>query len=328
MNNIENILEKIREKTSVSGLMPLYEGKYYLQDQIRGRIYRCDYQGRPAILKILDDPRLMLEVSAHRQFLEKNQNPIIKAPEIFQAEQLSPGIAWILMEKIPDGQIFDRAYIDSHRKEFIKLYLEYRQTFPQSPSRPLALSESLPANDFHVMRLSRWADLATTAEYASILQNQPRLLDPDHFAKLFSESLRVISRTFAGRPMVWSKGNFWPKHLVRATDGKYWIFDFSLTKMYPEGYELGGIAWSCFLMGDYYNLPLTEWLTKVADWQKAVLSVARKLGYKNPTRLIRSCLLERTWGTILADVLTSDKPAEQKAKMLEYLIQLVEQLLK
>jgi len=328
MNNIKKLLADIQKKVPLEKVELIYQGYYYQHDQIRGAVYDCQYQGKPAILKIVDDERIMLELDAHKDFLAKNTSKKLKAPQIYQSEQLSPTCTWILMEKVPAGQVFDLPYIEKNRAEFLEMYLEYRNSFPAQPSRALTLAENLPANDFHTMRLARWADLGNTQEYRDFLKDGKRIVDPAKLAVLFSRSLKIINEIFTGRPMIWSKGNFWPNHLIRTAPGEYYLLDFSLTKMYPQGYELGALLWSCYLMSLHYNDPLDQWLSGMDSWGKDLTDLAEKLKYPDPENLLRGCLLERAWGSIFADTLATDKPAQYKAKMLEYLTQLVEKLLK
>jgi hypothetical protein len=327
MNNIDSILAGIEEKLDISEVRPLYQGLYYDKSQIRSSVFECKYQNKTVILKIVDDVRIMEEISAHQHFLEKNTSKKIKAPQIYEAEQVSPTVAWCLMEKIPEGEIFDRAMIKENRQEFLDAYLEYRQNFPTKPPRPLTILEHLPANDFHTMRLSRWADLGNTNEYIELSKGGKRLIEPILIAKLFSKSLKLINKSFANRPMIWSKGNFWPKHLIKTGENEYYILDFSLTKMYPEGYELGGIVWSQYLMEEHYEKGFDEWFAGVEEWMGEVEKIAETLKYESPDELIRACVLERTWGTIFADVLASDKPELIKREMLGHLVKLVEKLI-
>lgn len=327
MNNIESILERIKESYQIENLRPLYQGVYYEQNKVRSAIFECDYRGKSVVLKVVDDIRVMPEISAHQQFLEKNTSKKIKAPEVFDAEQVSPSIAWTLMEKIPDGEVFDRETIKAKKQEFLDVFLEYKQHFPTEPSRTLTISEHLPANDYHIMRLSRWADLANTKEYTEYSSTGQRLVEPVHCCELFHRSMELLHKHFADRPMVWSKGNFWPKHLVKTGPEEYYIFDFSLTKMYPEGYELGGIVWSQYLMAGHYDGAFEDWYKGIQEWMTEVEKLAETLKYKHPKDLIRMSMLERTWGTILADVLASDKHEQIKRQMLGHLIKLVEKLI-
>ncbi len=328
MNNIESLLADIKTKVALEKVELIYEGYYYRQEQIRGAVYSCEYQGKPAILKIVDDERIMLELDAHKDFLAKNTSKKLRAPQIYQSEQISPSCTWILMEKIPEGQVFDFQYIEKNRAEFLEMYLEYRNNFPAQPSRQLTLAEYLPSNDFHTMRLARWADLGNTREYQDFLKDGKRIVDPAKLADLFSSSLKIINQVFRDRPMIWSKGNFWPNHLIKTAPDQYYLLDFGLTKMYPQGYELGAMLWACHLMSFHFNDPLETWLAGVESWKKDLTELAQKLNYPETEQLLRGCLLERAWGSIYADTLATDKPAQFKTKMMEYLIRLVEQLLK
>lgn len=61
------------------------------------------------------------------------------------------------MERLPKNGYFLQSPLKPEEKEeFISLYLDYRLNFPQKPSRPLTLSEELPAHEFHTFRIKDW----------------------------------------------------------------------------------------------------------------------------------------------------------------------------
>jgi hypothetical protein len=78
--------------------------------------------------------------------------------------------------------------------------------------------------------------------------------------------------------------------------------------MYPEGYELGFIIWADWLMSADWKLSYKEWKEGIVEWIEEIKIINRKLRLRKFDSLIRASLTERCLGTILADIVASDKP--------------------
>jgi len=256
-----------------------------------------------------------------------NTSKILITPEVYKYKIVSPQQGWLIMEKLPkNGKFFTQPVRD--KEEFAKLYLEYRTNFPKEPTRPLVLAENLSADEFHVFRISRWLELATIKEAEKILSGERGLLLPKEFIPRFEKGLSVIRKEFSKRKMIWCHGHFKPHELFKTLNKElYYLIDFAHSKMYPEGYEFGFIIWADWLMSADWKLPYKRWKKGVEDWLRELRPVAKKLNIKNFDDLMTASLVERTMGSLLADICASERPKTEKEKRIKLLYQFLDDIL-
>jgi len=301
---------------------------------LRCLIYSGIYRNKPSVMKINDDPFRIAEPLNLVSFNKNNKSQKIIAPKLYAYGLVNATRDWFVMEKLPPDSSFfaslgHRPLREDARKEFISLFIEYRKTFPKTPGRPLALSEKLPPSEFHRLRIHRWFDMTSDREANSEIKGKGSVLDTRIFFPLYFKALALLEKEFKDRKMVWSHGHFKPKEIFYSSKRNiYYLTDFAHVHMYPEGYELGFLIWTDWLMADNWKLPYKEWKKGVDGWIKYLVPVAKKLKYKNPENLIRASLVERILGAILADVTASDRPKKEKLARLNHLCKLLEELLK
>ena len=239
------------------------------------------------------------------------------------------------MEKLPaDGYFlselsYPNPLNQAQRKDFLKVYLEYKRCFPKKPFRPLLISEKFPADEFHIIRIHRWFEMANEKEIELEMEGQKPVLVTKRFFPLYFRAQKLIKYEFRNRRMLWSHGHFKPKDIFFSPKKNiYYLTDFAHTYLYPEGYELGFVVWSDWLMGANWKMNYPQWRQGIDFWIKDILPVARKLEMKNPERLLKASLVERTLGTILADVTASNKPRREKIARLDLLMNFLGDLLR
>jgi len=307
----------------------IYQGEYYTADKIRNAVFSGVYQNKPAVLKIYDDPRLTDEPISLKSFNKQNKSKILKAPELYNYQIVSLQKGWLIMEKLPEGKFFQPPLNKSEKKEFLNVYLEYRQNFPTIPFRKLALIENLPANKFHLFRINRWLNLANNREAEEvILKNNLPILIPKQFIPRFKKGCQIIDQEFSERKKIWCHGHFKPKEIFKVKDKNlYYLIDFAHSKMLPEGYELSFMIWADCLLGEDYRKEYSEWKKGIGEWLAEFKRVNNDfLKIDNFSSLIKASLIERILGTILADVTASDRPREEKEKRISLLYQLFDEL--
>ncbi|MBI5037510.1 MAG: hypothetical protein HZC01_02300 [Candidatus Kerfeldbacteria bacterium] len=294
----------------------------------RNIIYLGTWQDKPAAFKIYDERRLSDEPLALQAWLQHSTSTQLIAPALYDFAIASPHAGWLIMEELPTpGGFFASPLSVEARERFLQLYQWYRVEFPKQPTRQLSLAEKLPAAEYHQYRIYRWFEQAVHAEEARRLRHQPTLLSETEFPLLFRRAMAIIGKLFAGRAMVWSHGHFKPKELYHdETRDRYYLTDFAHVKMYPEGYELGFMVWADYLMSGDWRLPYAEWALPVRSWRRRLVRVAIGLGLREPAELIRGSLIERSLGTILADIVAREQPIEQQKKHLALLMQLLTEL--
>ena len=329
--NLEIWGEEIARKNNFVIGRKMYQGDYYIVTKVRNVIFSGVYQNKPAVLKVYDDPRMTDEPISLGNFNKQNKSKVLKAPELYDYQIISLQKGWLIMEKLPESDFFQSPLNKNEKKEFLDVYLEYRRNFPVAPSRKFALVESLPANKFHLFRINRWLNLANNKEAEEvILKNNQPILIPDEFVPRFEKGCEIIDREFSERKMNWCHGHFKPKEIFKAKNKKfYYLTDFAHSKMLPEGYELAFMVWADCLLGENYRKEYSEWKKGISEWLTEFKRINNDfLKIDNFSFLMKASLIETIIGTVLADIVASDRTREEKEKRINLLYQLFDELIK
>jgi hypothetical protein len=322
--HLHDLADQIAKNTGFEMAEEIYRAGYYSPEKIRNIIFAGQFANKPAVIKIYDDPRLTDESISQITFNEVNGSKKLRAPEVYAHEMISPQKGWLIMERLPEGsKSFSPPLIN--RKEFAELYYEYRTNFPTEPTRPLLLAEQLPAEDYHIFRISRWLEITTVKEAELAMKGEKGLFRAEEFLPRFIKAQELIRKEHKGRKMIWCHGHFKPQELFKSpgTD-TYFLTDFAHTKLYPEGHELAFIIWADWLMSSDYSLPYAEWKKGIDGWIGELEPIAEKLGIKNYKSLITASITERVLGTLLADISGNaewtNQEKEQRIRMLYTLL--------
>lgn len=320
--------EKIAKQEGFKISKKIYQGEYYSKANLRNVIYAGKYEGKDAILKVYDDPRMCKEGESQRTFEKVNKSKKIISPKLYKHKIISANAGWLIMEKLPPGgSFFSSPLNEEERSMFLDLYYEYRKNYPTKPTRDLHIVEKLPANKFHLFRISRWFELANNKEAELILKKQKPTLDEKEFMPRYLKILEIIDKEFANRKMVWCHGHFKPQEIYCHPKLDYsYLTDHAHNHIYPEGYEFGFIIWADWLVTADWKMDYKKWQAGVKQWIEDIRPIAKKLGIKNYNSLIRASIMERIIGSILADITASDKPRSEKLKRIEKLYKLFDWL--
>jgi hypothetical protein len=321
--------EEIIKKTDFILEKEIYRGYYYTPDKIRNLILSGSYKGKPAVLKIYDDPRLGEEPNALNIFNKSNKSKILTAPKIYKYKIVSLQKGWFIMEKFSEkASCFSRPVKPEQRREITNLYLEYRKNFPIKPVRELVLAENLTAHQFHIFRISRWLELCTNKEAERMLKKKKPILDPKRFIPKFEKGLDLIHQEFKNRKMIWCHGHFNPAELFKIPNKNlYYLIDFAHAHMYPEGYEFGFIIWSDWIMHANWRMDYREWRKGISDWIEEFRRINKRLKIKRFESLIRASLVERCFGTILADICATNISDIEKRGRIKMIYKFLDELL-
>lgn len=316
-------LQKLAEQAALeSGFVlgkKIYSLKYYDDSEIRA-IFEGAYQSQPAVLKVYNDPRGGSEAQLVEQFNKYNASKLIRGPKVFAAKTISNQSGWYISEQLAGGAFLKMPLVAADRGKFFELFLEYRRNFPEQSNIEKTLLEKLPAADFHLSRLARWLDLASSQEEQRAAASGALLLDAARFLPLYSKALQQIQRDFEAQKMIWCHGHFKPDELYALPGGTYVLNNFSRMHYYPESYEPAFIVWADWLMS-------ADWSSDYAEWKQGIEDWLRIFSEKYDPKILRTALIERSLGTILADI-TASRPKQIEAeKRLGLLLNLLEDLL-
>ena len=213
----------------------------------------------------------------------------------------------------------------NNRQELLRVFLEYRLNFPEKSPFPLRLAEHLNSANFQLFRLNRWLELANHKDADYLIETGQHITDPVFLIQKFQYSLNLLREVFIDRPMIWSHGILNHNKIFKVSEQEYWLLDFGHTKLFPQGYELGLIIWADYIISSNWQESTTQgWLEGIEKWHKEMLPIAKKLKYTQPEKLLWGCLLERSWGTILADIISSEIPMTEKTARLKLCYALIE----
>ncbi len=297
-------------------------GIYYAKDNIRNVVLGGTFQGKPAVLKVYDDPRETDEPTALRAFLTHNTSERVIAPALYAFGIQTPHSGWLIMERLPEAGAFFRAPLDDRsRQEFLDVYQEYRTHFPTTPHRPLTETEKLPPAVLHKKRIDTWREMAhdVTTQTDSVIPHT-------EMEKRYKIAIAYIEKEFAHREKIWCHGHFKPQEIFKAPSGVYYLTDFAHNHLLPEGYEYGFIIWADWFMAGDWRLPFVQWKKPVDAWLSAVRPVAESFGETRFDALMIGSLSERILGTLYADIGLSDIPREEKEARTQLLFQLFDAL--
>ncbi|MEK7631835.1 MAG: hypothetical protein AAB445_03140 [Patescibacteria group bacterium] len=317
--------KRLAKKTGFRLGALLYTARHYGR-QYRNAIYTGTFRGKPAVLKLYDEPQPTDEPRALAAFHRSKRGRTLRAPKLYASGIVSPTRGWLIMENLSGAGHFMHSPLSPvEREEFLRVFVAYRKSFPTKPHRPLTLLEQLPAHEYHTVRISRWLQLAVDTEISRPLRQQA--LTGKEFAPLYEAALVFIRQEFKNRKMLWCHGHVKPKEIFRCADGTYALTNFAHTRMYPEGYELAFIIWADWMLPGNWRLPYTQWKQPIREWLKLIRPVARQLGYKRVDALLHASMVERTLGAILADVEALDLPYPERRGRLKHLFRLLRELL-
>lgn len=150
---------------------------------------------------------------------------------------------------------------------------------------------------------------------------------PEEFFPRYAIAKEFINKVFADVSLKWSHGHFRPDQVFRLPNrSEYMLIDFGHSKMYPEGYELAMIIWGDHLTKDALFKNYEDWREGIFSWIKDLEPLATRLGYKRYDVLMAASLVERIFGTILADIGATNMALPEKKKKISWLYRLFDEL--
>jgi hypothetical protein len=309
-DEIKSWAEQIAREQGFNIEKEIYRGTYYQKSNIRNIIFSGIFDSKRAVLKAFHDPRFTNEVEAHRAFLASNTSSILTAPQLYASKKLDDHRGWLIMEELRDGEFLQAPLSHKERKEFLRLYQEYRTHFPKQAHRDLLETEKLTADEFHQERFFKWknhfkeTDAARTHPVSSV-----------EIENLINETENFILKTYRGLPLEWTHSHFKPQELFHSNNGKWYLTDFAHTRMSPIGYELAFIIWADQIMTNPPNQSYAQWKSGIEEWSELMKELRNE--QKISDQVFRAALAERMLGSILMDFGSSDKPRKQIIEFIE-----------
>lgn len=296
----------------------IYENKSMLPNRIRNVIYDGKYKGKSAVLKVYDDPWVTDEPVALELFNENNKSKLLTAPELYKYKAETPKMGWFIMEKLSEGDFLSPPLTIKEKKDFVEIYIEYRNNFPVKPERNLNFTESLPADEYHVLRLNRWLQVASDIEESGAMNGDIECFDRKEVLDMYRQGLEVVRKEFFKRKMVYCHGHLRPQEIYKYSKSrKFAIINFAHAKMYPEGYDIAFIIGEDYIFSADWKEGYEYWKKGVFSWIEEFQKAAGILKIRNYKSLIKASLTERILGIIFTEVYTISGAREEKCKRME-----------
>ncbi len=292
----------------------LYHGIYYKKDHIRNIILLGEYDSKPAVLKVYNDPRFTDEPSSLQAFLHNNTSKKLLAPQLYASKELDEHRGWLIMEHLDNGSFLTTPLLHNQRHVFIDLYLEYKKHFPKTPHRPLTQMEEKDSLNYTKEKFDLWFTDFLKAEALRKEQGLP-LFNTIEFQSIYKDCLGFFEQFYKDIPLEWVHGHFKPQELFIANTGEAYLTDFAHTKMVPRGYELAFIIWADQIMSLPVSTPYEQWKSGIDDWVKLVAPHLKTI-FLDQNQL-QAAICERILGTLLRDFGSSDKNSNEIEQMFQ-----------
>lgn len=235
----------------------------------------------------------------------------------------------MIMEQLPkEAGTLRSPLSQEQRQDFLeKPFADLMQMKNRLAYREPIAAERLSVTDFVAQRFSAWRDLA---ERRSRDEQLPQEVWNDLLV-LESKVLANIRQTYGESGLEWTYGLPKPDKFHQV-DEQYYLTDFKLIAMRPEGYDFAVAVWADGLMPVLANTQLdtataiTEIRSRIQAWTTDWEVIAQRLGLPHDENKLRAMYAERIMGTIYADTIANRNlsPAEVSRRLM-ILKQLLEQ---
>ncbi len=311
-----HLAENIIRKTGFESAREIYSAGYYSDSKARDIIFSGFFNGKKAVLKVYDDPRVTCEPKYLAYFLTHNTSTILTAPALYASEVISSHRGWLIMQYVEQGDTFRSPLSPDARKKFLELFHEYRNAFPYDPPEGMRDEGFVRPIEFYSQRLRRWAEAAPNARAAEELLHR------------YGPALSAIREAYSNRRMIWCHGHFKPKEIFCPPDeDMYYLTDFAHVNMFPEGYEFAFIIWADMMMDNDWSMEYEPWRQGIEDWLEDMRPVAARLGIADFDSLLRAALAERCLGSLLVDIPSSRHTEAEKRLRRFHINRLLQELL-
>lgn len=326
-SNLEVLAQEVATAHGIEVGEVIHRTEYFHTNRLRNLIFDATYQGHPVVFKLYDDIVVNVEPESMQVYAAVNKSELLRPPKYYVGEALSLTKGWLVMEKLAaaDGAFWKGQLEPDQRKQFVKLFAEYRANFPRQPNRPLALAEQADAIDYHAYRLVQALDKASSKEQQRAFAGKPTVLDSAEFIDRWQRALGRFRQVFSERPLHWGHGHFKAIDVFARKDGTFVLTDFGHTKMLPDGYEPALAIWWDQMVANDPTQPFDEWLAQIQDWTRLF---AAQIDEAQDPEVFAANLIERAMAAIMTNVVTQDDmPDDEQQARVTQLYRLIDTLL-
>ncbi|MFZ5365039.1 MAG: hypothetical protein ACOZBH_02465 [Patescibacteria group bacterium] len=300
----EEVLRQVLTETGFKIEKEIFRGVIYKKEKVGSLIYKGEYQGRPAVLKLQGLKPEVEEAEILKRFLDQNGSAKVRVPALYASQgwDEATGYCYLITEYIDAPKIFEMPFASNEEtRDFADFYQEYRTSVL---TKPWLESESLDAVKFSMDRVENWQKIS---ESVSRLKKE----DYEPYLEKYKE---LAAKHFASVPMVFSHGHLTADDIYKMPNGQYVILSNLFWSYRPEWYDLAFNIWACLLKIRDVNYSFEEMIEYVNKWLDVYRQIPVVKLDPDFERKMRVLLLERTMGSILVDLGAGDFYGEEKNK--------------
>ncbi|HUT22398.1 MAG TPA: hypothetical protein VMX18_03265 [Candidatus Bipolaricaulota bacterium] len=317
----EEVLAEVLAKTGFELEKEIFRGVIYQKNKVGSLIYKGEYQGKPAVLKLQGLKPEVDEAKILEKFSEQNGSQKVRLPELFAYEFFDEkkGYGYLITEYIDALKIFEMPFAnDEEMNDFAEFYQEYRTS---ALTKPWLEPENLDVVKFSLDRAENWQKISESVGRLKKEDYEPYL------EKYLEKYLEIVKKHFADFAMVFSHGHLTADDVYKMPSGQYVILSNLFWSYRPQWYDLAFNIWACLLHIRDVGYTFEEMIEYVNKWLDVYRQIPVVKLDPDFDKKIHLLLLERTMGSILVDLGAGDFYGEKEnRKYFEYLLSLHQRL--
>ena len=296
------VIKEITQKTGFKLEEEIFRGVIYEKDKVGSLIYKGDYKGKVAILKIQGLQPEIDEVEMMKRFMEQNRSSKARVPEVYTYKKWDKdtGYGFLIIEYVEGSKIFEMPFAtENQMRDYVAFYRQYRVLALVDPWVKPEVENSLK---YTMGRIENWRKIS---------EHKGRLEKKDYIP--FLEEFKPLAEKYF--PLVFCHRHLSANDVYKMPDDSYVLFSNLFWSYCPQWYELAFNFWACMQHIRDTSYALDSLLEYLEEWRKHYKQISVVREDKDFDRKLNINLLERTMGAILVDVGVNDfydKPENQK----------------
>lgn len=293
------ILDDIISKTGFSSREVIWRSSYWNTKQVGAVLYKGEYEGQPAVLKIQGVKPETSEIYMIEQFTAQNRSKIIRPPHLLFTIPWNDESQYeaLITEFAQGKKVLKSQQLQSAENiaTFLQMYQEYR-------ANCLPLSPWLEKPDrFDVKE----AVTNYLKQSHKAYPTDPRRKESDD--KLVIEATDTLEREYKNVPVEFLHGHFSVEDLIYQGDEVVLFSNLFWKWSYPYYDAVLGYHWFIYELNHVKGITPKQVEEQRKLWLNALFNLPQVKGSEANIRLMKASLLERAVAGVILDSFLVDK---------------------
>lgn len=289
----KEILSEIKTKTGFIPQKEIFRGVIYDKNKMGSLIYKGEWKGKGAVLKIQGLKPDVEEIDIIKKFSAQNKSRKIRLPKILNYSKWSAKreYGYLIMEYIGGARIYEPPFADSEKiKEFSKFYEEYRA---KSLNREFVKRNIFEGKSaiFINRRISNWIKIAES-------KNDLNKTNLEKVEKFYTG----INKYLPGVKMKLVHGHLTFGDIFKISSDEYVLMSNLFWTYRPEYYDATFHLWAGIKSIRDLSVKTGDVIKYVNKWLAAYKKLPSIKPDKNFEMKFAICVLERCIGALLIDI--------------------------